>query len=316
MNGPHQLASGLAPRLADFIVWKRCQGYDYGSPALRLGRFDRFLCARQYRLPILTADIVTAYADSLGRLTPLGRHGEMSAVRAFSRYLNLHRPDSYVVPDGQWPVRYRPRFHLYSQEELARLLAAARRLPRTGPTVHLLLGLLYSTGLRISEALALDLADVDLGEARLLVRRGKFGKDRWGALHPTVVRRLRHGLRGRPTGTGVGQPLFTNERGARLGRKSVEHLFRRLVQACGIDPRPAGGPRLHDLRHTYACDCLERWQQQGLDLEAMLPVLATALGHTGLYSSQIYLHTTAAQLQRAGEQLRCCVQLPMGEPTP
>lgn len=319
MSAVLQFHSSLAPALVDFVAWKQCQGYDYTDRAVRLARFDRFLCARQYPQPILTPDMAAQYIDSLSGLTPLGRYGDVSAVRTFSRYLNVHRTESHVLPAGTQRLRYRPRFYLYSPQELSRLLHAARRLPAHGfvppATFHLLVGLLYTTGLRISEALALDLTDLHVSQTRLLVRRGKFGKDRWIALHPSSVRRLRAYLRGRSPQPPAGQPLFQTRRGTRLSRDAAESAFRRLVQGCGIDSRPAGGPRLHDLRHTYACDCLWLWQQQGADLNALLPVLSTALGHVDLRATQIYLHTTAAQLQQAGERFRTFARPPIGRAT-
>ena len=63
-------------------------------------------------------------------------------------------------------------------------------------------------------------------------------------------------------------------------------------------------PRLHDLRHTYACNCLQKWRREGADLKAKLPVLATAMGHTKIEHTQIYLHVTPAQLREASERLR------------
>jgi len=140
---------------------------------------------------MLSPEIVRLYLDSKNALTPLGRHGDLSAVRTFSKYLQARQADSFVLHDYGFRVQYRPRFYLYTRAEIVTLLGAARRLKHADPTrpfcLHLLIGLLYTTGLRLSEALALNDADLDLNRARLLVRKGKFGKDRYVALHPTTV---------------------------------------------------------------------------------------------------------------------------------
>lgn len=307
MNTIPAFRSSLAGALDDFILFKRLQGFEYTSRAGRLARFDTFLCRQHYTLPILSPDIVQLYIDSKNAITPLGRHGDLSAVRIFSKYLHARRADSFVLHDYGFRVQYRPRFYLYTRAEISALLRAALRQESADPTrpfcMYFLIGLLYTTGLRISEALALNDADLNLSQARLLVRRGKFGKDRYVALHPSTSIQIRQWLkrRDRYAGSGPAAPLFINIRGERLARTRAEKTFRCLVLDCGIGAHARAAPRLHDLRHTYACDCLRRWQEQGADLQTRLPILSTALGHVNLGSTQVYLHTTAAQLQEAAQ---------------
>lgn len=312
--------SSLAEALHDVVLFKRLQGFDYTSRAGRLARFDAFLCRQHYRRPVLSADIVRLYIDSKNDLTPLGRHGDLSALRVFSKYLQARRAGSFVLHDYGFRVQYRPRFYLYRPDEIAALLHAARHLKSADPTrpfcLYLLIGLLYTTGLRISEALSLNDADLDLDLARLRVRRGKFGKDRYVPLHPTTVAALQKWLRrrGRYTGSGGATPVFCSSGGRRRGRRHIECIFRRLVRECRIGVHAPAAPRLHDLRHTYACNCLQHWQQQGADLQAMLPILATVMGHVNVRSTQLYLHTTAAQLHQAARNFHSFVFNPQGEP--
>jgi integrase len=261
--------SSLAGALQDFVLFKRLQGFESPSRAGRLARFDAFLCGQQYTRPILSAHIVGRYIDSKNALSPLGRHGDLSAVRTFSKYLHARHADSFVLHDYGFRVQYRPRFYLYPRAEIVTLLRAARRLNSADPTrrfcMRLLIGLLYSTGLRISETLALNDADLDLKRARLLVRQGKSGKDRYVALHPTTIAQVRQWLkrRDRFVGRGPAAPLFINLRGERLRRPRAEETFHHLIQRCHIVTGANAAPRLHDLRHTYACDCLRAWQQRG-----------------------------------------------------
>jgi site-specific recombinase XerD len=313
MNTIPTFRSSLAEALHDFVLFKRLQGFEYTSRAGRLVRFDAFLCAQHYRRPVLSADIVRLYVGSKNDLTPLGRHGDLSALRVFSKYLQARRGDSFVLHDYGFRVQYRPRFYLYRPDDIAALLRATRRLKSADPTrpfrMHLLIGLLYVTGLRISEALSLNDADLDLNQARLRVRKGKFGKDRYVPLHPTSIVQLRQWLqrRDRYAGRSAVTPVFCNAGGRRLGRRHVERVFRRLVRECRIGVHAPAAPRLHDLRHTYACNCLQHWQQQGADLQAMLPILATVMGHVNVRSTQIYLHTTAAQLHQAARNFHSFV---------
>jgi integrase len=319
MNTIPTFRSSLAEAMRNFVRFRQMEGFEYSSRAGRLARFDAFLCAEHYRRPVLSPDIVRLYIDSKDALTPLGRHGDLSAVRTFSRYLQARQADSFVLHDYGFRVQYRPRFYLYTRAELEALLRAALLLRSTDPTrpfcMHLLIGLMYTTGLRISEALALDDADLDLSRTRLLVRKGKFGKDRYVALQPTTVAQVRQWLkrRDRFVGSGPAAPVFINLRGGRLHRSQAEETFRRLVQSCHIGDPGKAPPRLHDLRHTYATDCLRLWQEQGDDLQTLLPVLSTALGHVNLRSTQVYLHTTAAQLQEAAKAFHDLAFNPKGK---
>jgi len=301
--------SSLGPALEDFIRFKRLQGFDYTSRALRLARFDRFLRHQGHTLPVLTREAGDAYIHSTAHLTPLGRHGELSAVRTFSKYLQTQQPESWVLAAYGFHVPRLVRFHLYSPGELAALLKTAQeQLPAgspQGPCMHLLIGLLYTTGLRISEAVALNLTDMMPEQGRLLVRKGKFGKSRYVPLHPSTAERIQawREIRVRHVRHDAGEPLFIGSRGQRLSRSRAEALFRRLILRCGIRDCRARLPRLHDLRHSYASECLRRWQAQGHDLNALLPVLSTVMGHVGLRSTQVYLHMLPAQLHAAMNRL-------------
>ncbi len=206
------------------------------------------------------------------------------------------------------------RFYLYSPVDIAALLEAIARpgLTRTMPPecLYFLVGLLYATGLRISEALCLTMADVNLHTPSLFVRKGKFAKDRYVVLHSTTAARLSRWLHTRCeyASEAAGAPLLVNMRGQRLLDCNVRKAFQRCVRACNIGEDAAATPRLHDLRHTYACNCLIRWRRQGLDVNAMLPILSTALGHVSIHDTQLYLHVIPADLHEAAATFRYACQ--------
>ena len=88
--------------------------------------------------------------------------------------------------------------------------------------------------------------------------------------------------------------FFPSPHGGALSLRTVYFLFRTLLLQCGIPHAGRGkGPRVHDLRHGFAVHTLLRWYQEGADLEAKLPLLATYLGHRSLAGTQRYLHLTA-----------------------
>jgi integrase len=180
-----------------------------------------------------------------------------------------------------------------------RLLDAADRIEPMAST-HLrhlvlpeLLRVLYGCGLRLEEALSLRMRDVDLVQGVLHINDTKFRKDRLvPPARPLVVRLQNYAasLGSRPED----DYFFPSPRGGRLDGGGVYRNYRDLLQRCHIGHGGRGeGPRLHDLRHTFAVHTLLRWYREGADLQARLPVLATYLGHASIEGTQDYLQMTA-----------------------
>jgi integrase/recombinase XerD len=183
-------------------------------------------------------------------------------------------------------------------------LAVHLRHP-VGPwAVRFLIGLLYCTGLRINEALKLNLGDVDLDCGTLFVRYGKFGKDRLVVMTHGTLEALQDWLelRSRYAGTERSAPLLLGGINSRLTYWQAKRAFKTVCQRCGLHDRPP--PRFHDLRHNFACRCIARWRETGKDVQALLPVLANAMGHVDIFATQLYIHVDGAALQQASTVLR------------
>jgi integrase len=195
------------------------------------------------------------------------------------------------------------RFHLYRSAEVCELMKAALQIhsrDKLRPAcMHFLIGLLYCSGLRIDEALSLKRTDVDLVNQRLFIQKGKFGKQRYVPLANSVVQKIEEWykccnqyiyLHGNPH-------LFIDQAGQKLKYSQVNYAFLVCRKQCGLlhGLKP---PRLHDFRHTYACNCILKWQKTD-DVNTKLPILATVMGHINIESTQLYLHISNAQLQQA-----------------
>jgi site-specific recombinase XerD len=303
------LNSFLAGAIRRFIELRRLSGTDYHSQALLLAAFDRFVAAHAPgEEPQLSRQLLEAYQQSLSALAPRTRANRMCVVRQLCRYLAARDPRVFV-PE---PVRAIPSPgahvpYLYTHEEVQALLAGAAILPPPGSlrprTIATVLGLLYSTGLRIGEALAVNLGDFYPGEQRLFIAAGKFHKARWLPLAPSVCQALQRYLQHRFAFTpqGLQAPLFVNLRGHRLHHCNINQDFHRLLAHGGIAQGPHARPRLQDFRHTFAITRLLAWYREGCDVHARRPALATYLGHVDITSTQCYLHPTAellAQVQQ------------------
>jgi site-specific recombinase XerD len=300
--------SSMAEAITNFVTFKRMEGFDYTSQAKSLKRFDWFLCEQGFCQTTLTPQIVDAYIAHTATLTPNSRYSQLSTVRVFSRYLNRLDPESHVLRNIPVKRSRLPRWYLYSPEDIAALLRHAKTLGPAGSLrphcFHTLVGLLYVTGLRISEALALDLSDLDPRRRLLFVRKGKLGKERYVVLHPTTMNAVEEYLvrRNAFEPSGDSSPLFLSRSGKRIDYDLAAKTFRQMTRHCEIGLNASQPPRLHDLRHSYAGNCVLRWYEEGADVNSKLPILATAMGHVNVESSQIYLHVSSQLLQHAAQR--------------
>ncbi len=295
---PLEFHSCLAPQIERFIRLRQLSGTDYQSQARLLCYFDRFLSEEKLEESRLIQSITDRYLLTLAHLAPRARYNRFCVVRQLCRYLSRTDPLTYV-PE---PIRaitpqaaHRP--YIYSEAEIGALLAAASELPPAGSlrphTYRTLLGLLYSTGIRIGEALALNLEDFHGAEQRLFIAEGKFRKARWVPLSASTCRAWQSYLdrRIRIKPHLPDSPLFLNLRSRRLHYCTVNQTFQRLLKQCKI-PHDDSAPRIHDLRHTFAVHRLLAWYKDGKDVNARLPWLATYMGHVDIFSTQLYLQAT------------------------
>ncbi len=296
---PHKFNSCLALQIESFIHLRQLSGTDYQSQALLLCYFDHFLCDEKYDGAMLTMEITDRYLQTLSHLAPRVRGNRFCVVRQLCRYLSRTDPLTYVPePIRAITSQTTHRTYIYSEAEIGALLAAASKLPPAGSlrphTYKTLLGLLYSTGIRIGEAMALNLEDFHCDEERLFIASGKFRKARWVPLVVSTCRAVQSYLdrRMRFKPHSPDSPLFLNLRSQRLHHCTINQTFGRLLNQCKISDEGPAAPRIHDLRHTFAVHRLLAWYRDGQDVNARLPWLATYMGHVDIYSTQVYLHAT------------------------
>jgi integrase len=225
----------------------------------------------------------------------------LQMLRPFTGWLRQFEPATQVPDEavfGRVPGRMAP--HVYREQEIVELLAAARQL---GPpddlraaVMETLFGLLACTGLRIGEALGLQEADVDLKGGVLTIRQSKFGKSRLVPLHPSAVEALARyrTQRTRHVRTTPETPFFVATRGRLLGQPVGDHQARRIFdqlrkQLGWVDRGSHGAPRVHDLRHAFAVRRLVLWHEQGMDINQRMLALSTYLGHAKVSNTYWYL---------------------------
>lgn len=302
---PLKLQSFLAVQIKNFIDLRRLSGTDYRSQAQLLGYFDRFLAKEHLVEPRITRKIVDRYLEKLSHLAPRTRFNRFCVVKQLCEYLARNDPLGYV-PDPLRGISSRGAHqpYIYSNSELQALMVAASRLPPENSlrphTYRTLLGLLYSTGVRIGEASALNLEDLHIATKRLYIAEGKFRKARWVPLSDSTSQALQQYMdkRSQMTPRLPDSPFFINQRCRRLHHCTVNQTFRHLLRQCNIHHSKYTGPRIHDIRHTFAVHRLLSWYRNGDDVNARLPWLATYMGHVDIHSTQVYLQATPELIEQ------------------
>jgi|SRR5580658_283473 integrase/recombinase XerD len=289
----------LGPEIASYLALKKALGRRFATETVVLGSLDRFLVAHSPDAPALTPDSFAAWSITLAHLTPTVRRNRMRIVRNLCLYLRRSEPECFVPDPRGFPNPHMPRRpHIFTQQQVVSLLRNASELgpgstsPLRADVYRLAIVLLYTAGLRRGELVRLVLSDYDAAARTLLVRASKFNKSRIVALSKDAVHEINRYLRARVRlPHDADGPLLVSRSGglrayagAGIGQ-GLRLLFRRA------NVRTAEGrlPRVHDLRHTYAVHVLLRWYRAGVDVQAKLPILATAMGHVSIASTAYYL---------------------------
>lgn len=301
--------SALQSAVSEYLTMRRALGFKLYDVGLCLQQFVRF--AETEGAEFITTDLALRWAMQSAQASAAHRARRLGMVRQFAQYCSALDSRTEVPPPGLLPYRYtRKPPYLYSDEEIVRLIQAAEQLPSPkglrAATYTTLFGLLVVTGMRISEPIALDRADVDLNDGSLSIRGSKFGKSRWLLLHPTTQQALRDyaALRDRLYPTPQTPSFFLSEQGTRLTAWIVRWTFVKLSRQIGLrGAEDRVGPRLHDFRHGFAIRTVLNWYREGVDVAHRLPELAAYLGHAHVNDSFWYLSATPELLQLASQRV-------------
>jgi integrase/recombinase XerD len=241
----------FAEHVDDYLRLRRALGFKLEEHARLLPRFAAHFDA--IGAHFMTVDLAVAWAVEPvvadGSVVPAMR---LLVVRGFARYLAGLDPRTEVPPTGLIRLRRhrRPPF-IYTDEQVLALMEQARTAIRqrlVAATYETLIGLLAATGMRISEAIKLDDADIDWQQGVLLVRESKFNKSRYLPVHASTLDALGRYAhqRDRLCPNPRDPSFFISLRRRRLDDCAVHMTFRRLCDATGVGAGAPFPPRLHD----------------------------------------------------------------------
>jgi len=297
----------LAKAAAEYVALRRALGFKMVEVSHRLADFVEF--AQRERASHVTVALAVRWAKLPAQVQAATRATRLRIVRQFTEYLSTIDPRTEIPPRDLLPGKYQRKTpYLYDDDEIQRLLQAARRMRSPTRlrawTYETMLGLLSVTGMRLSEMLALDRRDVDLREGVLTIRQTKCRKLRLLPVHETTrAALLRYAsVRDRIHPIPKTEAFLLSEAGFRLNQFSVREIFVRLSRAIDIrthNGRFGHGPRLHDFRHRLGVNTLVRWYRSGANVEHHLPILSTYLGHTKVTDTYWYLQAIPELLRLA-----------------
>lgn len=301
--------SSLCQVLEEYLTMRRALGFKLRESGRALRRFVEF--AEEKGASFITTELALCWAQQPSEADPAYWSNRLDMVRCFARYCKALDARTEIPAEGLLPHRFRRKPpYLYSEAEILRIIEAADQLPsRTGlraATYSTLFGLVAVTGMRSSEPISLDHGDVDLDRGVITIRSTKFGKFRHVPIDSSTQQVLEQYRRQRDHLCPAPQApsFFLSEQGKRVGQFAMEQTFVKLSHKIGLrGPNDRRGPRLHDLRHTFAVRTILDWYRKGLDVERHLPKLATYLGHTHVNDTYWYLSATPELLQWAVRRL-------------
>lgn len=287
------------PYIEQYLEFKRNLGFKLRDVEYIFGQFDKLTTIRNEKTPGITKELSDAWCEKRPNESSGTRHVRISIIAVFARFL-CDRDITCYIPEI--PVRskyFTP--YIFTKEQILQIIAASdgyipTKITGTGAheMIPALFRLLYGTGVRLGEALALADKDVNTAEKHVIIRESKNGMERLvpvsGSL-AEVCDRYRKTRKGSQIGSGL---FFTKDDGSPCGQHTVYTFFRDALWKIGIPHRGRGlGPRVHDLRHTFACHALAAMAASGADLYHALPILSTYLGHRTLESTDKYVRLTA-----------------------
>ena len=233
----------LEQALKDYLNIRRSLGYRLQKAEGLLRNFVAFLQAEG--APYITRELALRWATQPAKAEPATWAGRLGIVRRFATWHSAIEPRSEIPPTGLLPHRYRRKPpHIYSDEEIEKLLRRTQQLPSPkglrAHTYTTLFGLLLATGMRVNEALGLDRLDVDFKLGIVHIRRTKFGKSRYVPVHPSTVEALKKYAESRDHIFPVPSTaaFFLSERGRRITASIAHYTFATLIST---NRPPRGG---------------------------------------------------------------------------
>ena len=286
--------------IRDFIDLKQSLGYQYTAEAKHLRRFDTFTVDHYPEADFLSKEIVMQWCSKKSYEKQNNLCSRASMIRQFAYYLDSIDLKPYIIPRGYFKEGESYIPYIFTENELSLFFRETRKChycsqsPYRHFIMPLIFKMIYSCGLRVSEARLLKVGDVDLDRGILSILHSKNDNSRLIPMSDSITADCRRYSAEIHANSVSDQYYFPVRENTPLTRTNLYHNFRKFLWKAGISHHGRGfGPRIHDFRHTFSVHRLKKWSEEGKDLMTFLPVLRTYLGHDSFEETAYYLRLTA-----------------------
>jgi integrase len=288
----------LAPHIAEFIQFCHAQGKAYVSYPYTLASFAKYVDEHNAGEDGITRDLVWNWREAKPWLKQCTKNKLFYMLKPFLAFLQNKGFTIYIPPKMRFiDGGFRP--HIFTHGEMDAFFKACDKLAGNGDEftlrkqLSLLFRILYCSGLRISEVLRLELADLDAAGRTLKIRKSKNGRDRLVPLSDHLcnlcmlqAQSMRRGFEGKCY-------LFCKKDGSPFSHDTAHDYFCKILWSAGISRGGRGiGPRVHDFRHTFAVHSLKKMHDERMDFMHALPLLSSYLGHSSVGATGHYVRLT------------------------
>lgn len=282
-----------------YVNYKRNLGANFGESSLYLLRYmDDYFKQNNCPSPVLTKIMVENFVSRRGRESEKTQHLRMSLIRQFALFMNRIGFDFYVLPYELIPIAKTFTPYIFTHDEIDRIINVIDHLsyiPQS-KNYHLiypmLFRMLYGCGLRINEALSLKKSEVDLANGILTITKAKNGMSRLIPMSWSLTDYCERYAKKMAFDMASEGYFYPSRDAGKYHRTPVYVKLKQFMKTADIFPEGAVGPRVHDIRHTYAVHALEKMINDGHDVYCALPILSTYLGHREIESTEKYLRLT------------------------
>jgi len=297
----------ITRQIEEYITYKHSLGYMIKIESQELRHFAKYTRVIEYDGPI-TSELAVQWASLDNNFSRKYMARRLETLHTFSVYISAFDAEAQIPQNGVFgKAHMRTNPYIYTDDEVLSLMRCASDLHSPdgirANTVSSAIGLMYATGIRVSELTSLKIADVQLEEGYIFINNSKFKKDRIVPLHPTVIVKLseyRSLIESKVGARNDDDYFYVTSYGHRFNSRAFEYAFK-LIRPL-VFSEATKRPRLYDLRHTFACNTIKRWHETGEDVNRKLHLLSTYMGHVKPEDTYWYLSATPELLAIAARK--------------
>ena len=288
----------------DFIKYKQYLEYKYKTDSIVIKEIIHFL--NKENIIEITKDTIEKYAKSNPNLKPNTISRNIGTFREFCKYLKIQDISCYQIPLKLYPQHHKKYIpYIFSKEEIKLIINNSYLVAKEGyysykreQILPLIFKLLYQTGMRIGEILNLKVKDYK--EECFLVEHSKNGEERLIYLSEELNQEILKFHLKFHYNVSNEEYFFQLRNGKKIKISTIDNNFYKILKRSNIK-RKENSPRVHDLRHTYIVHCIEKWLKEKKDINIMLPILQTHVGHSSLKSLEYYFQITQNMINEIGK---------------